>query len=195
MKQLTKLPFLFALIAITLSSCNLSRNVNSTASASYKKLQVAQQATVQKHDVAVATTTQVTTTTSAEQKATESIAANTPAPHATTEQPTIAPRRHQSFVKTRIAKAMAPAAMKIATRQGRFKAAHSTVKNSEVSVKSAVILTLVSLLLAIIFIVLAAASAVSGALGAALLLYILAYLCWIIFLVGLVLLIIALVNM
>jgi len=62
MKQLRKNPLLFALIAITFSSCNLSKNVDSTASASYKKLQIAQQSGVQKHNEAVTQTTAVLNT-------------------------------------------------------------------------------------------------------------------------------------
>jgi len=56
MSPLKSLSFLCILIAIALQSCNLSKNVSATSSASYQKLQIIQQANSQKEKVEVAKT-------------------------------------------------------------------------------------------------------------------------------------------
>lgn len=204
MKQFKKLPFLFALIAITLSSCNMSKNVNSTASASYKKLQIAQQATVQKHNETVATTTPAATAAPAAQTATESVAVNTPAPAKHTLAHKVAHVALNS-VKNNIV-AFAKPGLKVAN-YGKAKVnsvaihnGHSTLKGAEISLKQALITMGVGLLMIIIGYIIIAASVTTDIYGnsvngggfiiGALLLYI-GYIVW---LVGIILLIIALIN-
>ena len=188
---MTRFSFLFAFIAIVSTSCSLSRNVGSASSASFKKLQIAQQATVDNHGKTGVPTPIVI---AVPQKANKNTLAK--APDAKSAKKKIVHTAYKLTPQISTATAKAPGIKIVASAKEPFKPSNSKIRNAEIGMKQALVLFIGGLVVGFIFDIIAVTTINGFSVGTILswVFGILAGVCLVIALVGLTFIIIDLVN-